>query len=237
MAAIDLDLIVADARKRITRPATNREHVIVVLSGQCDLQCGSETWKSVGGRSSVFDGRATALYVPAGAEWSVSTKTSSQLAAISTDAESGTCAQFVNPEDVAVETRGVGTYRRVVHTLIGEDSAARRLLVGETFNDPGCWSAFPPHKHDTDGVDERQFHECFYFKMAPPTGFGIMLNYGLEPAWEEAFRVTDGDVVRIPAGYHTIVAAPDVQLYYLWALAGCSRELKWTTDPPIEILQ
>jgi len=41
--------------------------------------------------------------------------------------------------------------------------ATRRLMVGETVNRPGCWSSFPPHKHDEDRPREEVAMEEVFF--------------------------------------------------------------------------
>ncbi|MGQ9514477.1 MAG: 5-deoxy-glucuronate isomerase [Thermoproteota archaeon] len=44
--------------------------------------------------------------------------------------------------------------------------------------------------------------------------------------------VEDNDLVAIPRGYHPVVAGPGYRLYYLWAMAGRSREYgRFTIDP------
>jgi 5-deoxy-glucuronate isomerase len=48
---------------------------------------------------------------------------------------------------------------------------------------------------------------------------------------ERTFRVHDGDVAVIRSGYHPVVAAPGYDLYYLWVLAGESREMAPRLDP------
>ena len=52
----------------------------------------------------------------------------------------------------------------------------KRLMVGETFNPPGNWSSYPPHKHDgKDG--EPTLEEVYYFTIDPPQGFGQQILY------------------------------------------------------------
>src|SRR4051794_19637264 len=52
----------------VTRREEARETCVVVLSGRADLAAGDGEWRGLG-RSSVFDGPPTALYVPPGIEW------------------------------------------------------------------------------------------------------------------------------------------------------------------------
>ena len=109
---------------------------------------------------------------------------------------------------------------------------AQRLLVGETFNAPGEWSSFPPHKHDGhDG--EPALEEVYYFRFDRPDGFGFQGLYE-HAGSEEAVFLRHGAVVGIPRGYHPVCAAPGYRLYYFWALAprpGTPRALALHEDP------
>jgi 5-deoxy-glucuronate isomerase len=99
-------------------------------------------------RQGIFTERASAMCVPPGVTLTVTAE--SDLEAILVSAPSANAGEvaFVGPPDVAVNARGRGTYTREVHDLFVRDPYARRLMVGETFNPPGHWSSFPPHKHD-----------------------------------------------------------------------------------------
>src|SRR5262249_32783607 len=147
-------------------------------------------------------------------------------------APTGAPPRAIEPDDVAVQTRGREQWRREVHDIVGRDAPAQRLLVGETFNEPGGWSSFPPHKHD--GVDgEPELEEVYYYRFDRPEGFGFQALYTRDgPArHDDAVLVRHGSVVGIPCGYHPVCAAPGYRLYYLWALAGRGRTLVMHEDP------
>jgi 5-deoxy-glucuronate isomerase len=104
--------------------------------------------------------------------------------------------------------------------------------VGETFNDPGGWSSYPPHKHDVhDPPRQALLQEVYYFRLDPPQGFGIQRLYSPERGLDMTFTVQDGDTVLIPYGYHPVVAGAGYRLYYLWALAGQGRSMYLQEDP------
>ena len=107
-----------------------------------------------------------------------------------------------------------------VHDVIADTVPAQRLLVGETFNAPGEWSSFPPHKHD-GGDGEPALEEVYYYRFDRPDGFGFQGLYEWPTARgdERAVFLRHGAVVGIPRGYHPVCAAPGYRLYYLWALA------------------
>jgi 5-deoxy-D-glucuronate isomerase len=118
-------------------------------------------------------------------------------------------------------------YRREVHDLFVRDPYGRRLMVGETFNDAGNWSSYPPHKHDgRDG--EPVLEEVYYYRVDPADGFGLQVQYTADGE-HATHQVRDGDLVLLPYGYHPACAPPGYWLYYLWALPArsgrspCSR--------------
>jgi 5-deoxy-glucuronate isomerase len=135
----------------------------------------------------------------------------------------------VHPDDVVVQPRGKPGWERDVHDVIAGTVPARHLLVGETFNAPGQWSSFPPHKHD--GADgEPVLEEVYYYRFDRPDGFGFQGLY--EAGGEErAVFLRHGTIVGIPRGYHPVCAAPGYRLYYLWVLVGEERQLAMHEDP------
>ena len=109
------------------------------------------------------------------------------------------------------------------------DSSVKRLMVGETFNPPGNWSSYPPHKHDgRDG--EPVLEEVYYYRVSPPHGFGQQMLYAADGECH-THTVKDGDAVLLPYGYHPVSAPPGYRLYYLWAMAGAERRLALHEDP------
>jgi 5-deoxy-glucuronate isomerase len=128
-----------------------------------------------------------------------------------------------------VNARGRDIYAREVHDIFVTDGHAQRLMVGETFNPPGHWSSFPPHKHDgRDG--EPVLEEVYYFRIAPSQGFGQQMLYTADGECV-AHVVRDGDAVLLPYGYHPVSSPPGYRLYYLWAMAGAERRLALHEDP------
>ena len=144
-------------------------------------------------------------------------------------ARAGAEPVLVRPAEVRVNTRGRDQYTREVHDLFVDDPYAARLMVGETFNPPGNWSSYPPHKHD--GADgEPRLEEVYHFRITPSSGFA---HQSLYTAAGECVthQVKDGDAVLLPYGYHPVSAPPGYRVYYLWALAGDTRRLVPFEDP------
>ncbi len=128
---------------------------------------------------------------------------------------------------------GSGTYRRLVTPLLTVGVESVGLQVGETYNPPGGWSTYPPHRHDrrarrydgNGGDGESQHQEVYLFRFAPAGGFGLARLYeerghGGAAGNDQALVFRHGDALVIPQGYHTVCGAPGYHLHYLWALAG-----------------
>jgi 5-deoxy-glucuronate isomerase len=207
----------------------DEETVIVLQEGAGSMEAGGAAHRVA--RSGVFAERATALYLPPGVELTVTATTRLEAILISTLAASDRPSKpvLVRPDEVRVNARGRDHYAREVHDIFVDDAVVQRLIVGETFNPPGNWSSYPPHKHD--GADgEPRLEEVYHFRIDPPHGFA---HQELYTAAGEALihRVRDGDTVLLPYGYHPVSSPPGYRLYYLWALAGERRLLMPYEDP------
>ena len=205
----------------------DEESIVVLQEGRGVFAVGSHHWPVA--RQGVFKERATAVYLPVAVDLTISAETLIEAVAFSTPAPSGGSAALVGPEHVVVNPRGRGNYSREVHNIFVDDPHARRLMVGETFNPPGNWSSFPPHKHDGRN-GEPTLEEVYYFRVDPPQGFGQQMLY-TNDGESAVHAVRDGDVVLLPYGYHPVSTAPGYRLYYLWGMAGEQRRLALFEDP------
>lgn len=213
------------------------ESVLVILSGTCDVAAGDQQWSGLGGRENVFSGVATTVYLPPGCQHRVSTDAGAEIAVIRAPADPGGEPYVIPPRDVEVVRRGRASHLREVHTILDGRRPAGALIVGETFNEAGAWSSYPPHKHDVDDLPRQALlQEVYHFRLVPAQGFGFQRIYSPERNIDEAYVIKDGDSVLIPHGYHPVVAAAGYRLYYLWALAGRGRELRMVEDPAHEWL-
>jgi len=205
----------------------DEETIFVLQQGRGRLVTPDQSWTV--SRESVFTERATALCVPPGVRLTVHADSDLEAILISAPAEAGGAVGFIGPGDVTVNARGRGSYAREVHDVFVRDPYARRLMVGETFNPPGHWSSFPPHKHDGRN-GEPCLEEVYHFRVSPAHGFGHQMLY-TEDGESVTHQVHDGDAVLLPYGYHPVSAPPGYSLYYLWAMAGDQRQLALYEDP------
>jgi 5-deoxy-glucuronate isomerase len=207
--------------------APGEESIVVLQEGRGVLTVDGREWPV--SRSSVFTERATAMYVPPNTRVRVAATTPIEAVVVSAAVEGGGEPALVTPDQVRVTARGREAYAREVHDIFVTDPHARRLIVGETFNPPGHWSSYPPHKHDGRN-GEPTLEEVYYYRIDPLQGFGHQMLYTADG---EAVThvVRDGDAVLLPYGYHPVSAPPGYRLYYLWAIAGAERRLALYEDP------
>ncbi len=221
------------SRLRLAAGASHKYHiageetVLVLQEGSGTFTTPEGSWKL--SRAGVFDERASAVYIPPGVNLAVTAETPLEAILFSTPAPAGGHPAAIGPDGVEVNSRGRGTYTREVHNLLVTDPHAKRLMVGETFNPPGHWSSYPPHKHDgRDG--EPVLEEVYYYRLSPAQGFGQQMLYTNDGECT-THTVRDGDAVLLPYGYHPVSSPPGYTLYYLWAMAGGERRLALHEDP------
>lgn len=213
----------------------SHECVIDLLEGTIDIWRGNQFWQQVS-RDSFFREGPTLLCIPPYSSGHLRAETSAVVLEVRAPvADSGQWA-VVRPGDAPPREVGQGNWQRTIWPGTSQLPVTQRLLVGETFNPPGGWSSYPPHKHDTvQPPHELPYEEIYFFRFTPPGGFGLQRIYGLQPdgtPFDVALTVEDGDAVLIPRGYHPVVAAPGYAMGYLWALCGEGKQYgAWTVDP------
>jgi 5-deoxy-glucuronate isomerase len=179
---------------------------VVVESGHGTLTADNETVET-SPRNDVFGGVGWSAFAGRAATLTADEHLRCLIVWRAYDGDAET--RVISPSDVQVEDRGTGTFARTVRTYLPEGP----LIAGETINPPGGWSSYPPHRHD-------DFEEAYLYRFSPASGFGLAAQYDATGETSEANIVRDGDVTRIPHGYHPVVAAPGYAMAYTWALAG-----------------
>ncbi|WP_245920947.1 5-deoxy-glucuronate isomerase [Melghirimyces profundicolus] len=211
------------------------EVALVILSGKISISSQGKEWRRVGSRNSVFEGKATTIYIPCSSEYDLTAESAAEVAVCKAKADKKFEPFIILPEEVVVNRRGRDTWQREVHDIIVENGRNRvhRIVVGETFNHPGHWSSFPPHKHDGEHApEEPDLEEVYHYQLSPRQGFGVQLHYTKDLCIDDAYIVRHGDSFAIDRGYHPVSAGGGYQLYYLWFLAGKSGRLLNPFDDP-----
>ena len=210
---------------------------LVILSGTCEVRVNDSVFERLGGRATVFDGRATGVYVPRESAFEVRGGAGGvEVAVCRCPASERYPARVVRPGDVVVHDVGGPGFKRYVHDILGTQMSAGSMLVGETFTLQGNWSSYPPHKHDVEALpDEVRQEELYLYKIRPAHGFGIQYVYSRPDSprgpLEAPMALRDNDVTIMPFGYHPVAAPPGYDVYYLWFLAGRTRQMRPHDDP------
>jgi len=201
------------------------ELLCVVLSGCADIDVGGQSFARVGRRADIWGGPADSVYCGTGQAVT--------LRALGEDTEvavaGGLCAQAfspfrITPEEVTmVDVGSAETHsrRRIFH-ILGQNANGRagRLLVSELYADPGCWSGYPPHKHDIERPsEETAFEEVYHFRFRPESGFGAQYRY-VDPGEASVVMTRHGDTCLVDRGYHPTVTSPGHEGYIFTILVG-----------------
>ena len=205
------------------------EAAFVVLGGTCEGDWGAGA-RQIGRRKNVFDGFPYTLYLPSGNQVSFKAETVCEIAECRVPSTARLEAKLITPEDVVSSLRGGGNASRQIVDVMQTGFPADKLMVIEVYTPGGNWSSYPPHKHDTHKPPaEVDLDEIYYFRIKQEGGFAFQHLYGGEDR-EQTLKTRDGDVVLVHDGFHSVVAGPGYDTYYLNFLAGTSRTMAITED-------
>jgi myo-inosose-2 dehydratase/5-deoxy-glucuronate isomerase len=224
------------AAEAISVALHDAEACIVVMTGKVTIETGSQTWRDIGDRDSVFDDRAPyAVYLPPGETARIVARTAAEIAIGSAPAAAGPPARLIAPGSMKRFKRGEGSNTRYVCDILPQTEPASHLLLVEVVTPAGHSSSYPPHKHDTDNLPaESSLEETYYHRLKPAQGFAFQRVYTDDRSIDEALAVEDHDVVLVPRGYHPVVVPHGYDSYYLNVMAGPKREWHFKNDPAHE---
>jgi len=209
-----------------------RELGLVLLGGRCSVRSSRGTWNGIGRRPNVFRGMPYALYLPIETDLTIEAETECDVAFCYARAEQYFDPCLITPADIEVEIRGGANATRQINKIIRPEFRAQRLLIVEVYTPGGNWSSYPPHKHDVHNPPhEVDLEEIYYYRVDRPEGYAIQKVYTTDRRLDHTLTVRDGDLVRVPEGYHPVVAAHGYNVYYLNVLAGSARSMAASDDP------
>lgn len=208
----------------IEQSLPRHESVYVVLSGTADIVVDGERFAAVGRRSDIWSGQADSVYAPPGSTVRIDNATGPVEIAVAGGLcdDDGLKPFRIAPDEVAMVDVGspdTHSRRRIFH-ILGQNGQGRagNLLVSELYADPGCWSGYPPHKHDDDRQGETAHDELYHYRYEPGTGFGAQIIYA--DGRSECFMVQDRDTILVDRGYHPTVTSPGHRCYIFTILVG-----------------
>lgn len=221
------------------------ELALVNLTGRYAIGSTRGTWSDFGGRRTVFEGGAHALYLPRRTQFSVTAEEEGEFAVTWVPTQQDRDPWFIRPEQVSRSIRGGDNVSRQINDLLPPGSPVDKLVLVEVYTPSGNWSSYPPHKHDRHVTDsegrliEADLEEIYYYKLDRPEGFAYQRIYtdGNSPIHaagnpiDALIRAEDGCVVLVPEGYHPVVSGPGYTTYYLNVLAGSAQSLANQEDP------
>jgi len=199
------------------------ETVFVITEGNCNFYLENKLFAEMK-RSNVFDEPPLAIYLPPFLDYKIEFLGETEICVLSCSAKGISKPVFVDKKKLKFRRVGEETYFRNIIDIITDDFPSERLIVGETINDPGNWSSYPPHKHDKNNLPvETKLEELYFFKIKPKKGFGFIRIF--DETEDNIFLLRNNEVVTIPQGYHPVAVAPKFQIYYLWVLCGNTKKL------------
>ena len=230
---LEFGIIELKAGEEVEYYTKENEVAFIILGGRCTVTIDDGTvFANVGGRRTVFEGKAHSIYIGRHHKVTVSTDWSVKIAVNATAVDCDTLAEVITPDRVRVAMLGQRSFERETHFIVDGSTHAKRLTIGEAFVTPGNWAGFPPHKHDVDNMPgEGVLEEVYYFLFQPQQGFALQRVYTKDGTLDECYVVKQDDLVEFPYGYHTTVGAPGYNTYFLWSMAGEHQGFFRSNDP------
>lgn len=217
--------------REISLDSVDDEVGLVILSGKCDVRINGKVFADLGARQSVFSGKPTGVYIPRRKKYAVFSR-GVEIAVCKAKCHKDSEVALISPDEIKEVPVGKDNWQRQVRMIIGENSPAVNLIVGETFNPAGNWSGTPAHKHEQMNMPQESLHEeLYYFRTDKPQGFGVERFYSYDKGINELIYLENHSVTFMPWGYHQIVAGPGYNLYYLFFLSGEGTNLSGVPDP------
>lgn len=230
---LEFGIIELDAGEILPFSTGDKETAFIVLEGHCHVEFGDTRWETIGNRQSVFENRkAECFYMPREQELTIIAADHVKIAVCATPVTEKTEPQLLREDRVVLKVLGEPPYQRETSFLIDGSTNAKVLTIGEGYCTEGNWAGFPPHKHDVNNMPaECVAEEIYYFLFDPKQGFAVQCIYTADGSVDEAYRVKQDELVELPYGYHTTVATPGYQTYFLWLMAGDFQGFNRSSDP------
>ena len=216
------------------RFSTGQDEIVVVpLNGGVAVEVGG-VHCDLDGRANVFAGPTDVAYIGIGQAVTMHSAPGGRFALCGARTDRSLPMRYLPPDKVPVELRGAGQSSRQVRNFgTPEALEAGKIIACEVITPGGNWSSYPAHKHDTQGPQESELEEIYYFEIAAgpagQPGFGFMRTTSSPGKDIDILEeVHDRDTVLVPYGWHgPCVAAPGFDMYYLNVMAGPAAERAW----------
>ena len=230
---LEFGIIELNAGDSLDFYTADKETAFIMLEGCCNVLCDGEVWENIGNRRNVFENRkAECFYMPREQELTIVAAQQLKIAVCATPVAEKTAPQVLREDHAVLKMLGEQPFQRETSFLIDGNSNAKVLTIGEAYVTKGNWAGFPPHKHDENNMPaECVAEEIYYFLFNPTQGFAVQCMYTADGSMDEAYRVKNDELVEFPYGYHTTVATPGYDTYFLWMMAGDYQGFNRSNDP------
>ena len=230
---LEFGMIELDAGEKLDFFTADKETAFIMLEGHCNVTFRDVKWERIGNRNSVFENRrAESFYMPIEQNLTIEALDHIKIAVCATPVSEKTEPQLLREDRVVLKLLGRVPFQRETSFIIDGTTNAKVLTIGEAYCTEGNWAGFPPHKHDEDNMPtECICEEIYYFLFDPKQGFAVQCLYTADGEIDEAYRVKYDELVEFPKGYHTTVATPGYQTYFLWLMAGDYQGFNRSNDP------
>lgn len=231
---VQLKILEMELNSSYEESLAKQEVCIVALTGKITITDFTQTFKKIGTRGSVFEKIPTdSVYISNNQTFKVTAESKAKVLIAYSPSTRQLPTKLIAAKDNTIEYRGKYQNKRLVHTILSDDSPiANSLLVVEVYTDGGNWSSYPPHKHDQDNLPtESLLEETYYHEMDPPQGFVFQRVYTDDRSIDETMTVECGEVVVVPKGYHPVSVPDGYNSYYLNVMAGPTRKWQFHNDP------
>ena len=230
---LEFGIIELNAGDKLDYSTGDRETAFIMLEGHCNVYFGDEKSENVGNRNTVFENRkAECFYMPIEMDLTIEAIDHIKIVVSGTPVTEKTEPQLLREDHAVLKVLGEQPFERETSFLIDGNSNAKVLTIGECYVTKGNWAGFPPHKHDENNMPvECICEEIYYFLFNPKQGFGVQCLYTSDGSIDEAYRVKNDELVEFPYGYHTTVATPGYETYFLWLMAGDYQGFNRSNDP------
>jgi 5-deoxy-glucuronate isomerase len=121
--------------------------------------------------------------------------------------------RVITPKEVEIE----GSAGKSLRVCVREGP----MIVGESVQQPGVWSSWPPHRHEQEEVS--------LYRFDPKAGLGMRILDTREGD-RRAEVLRDGDFRRQRSGFHAAAATPGATMYALWVMSGASTKVEPEPD-------
>lgn len=214
---LDFRVVSLGAGDEYIHSAPGRETAVTPLQGSGRVKVDGDVIDL--SRSGVFEEVPQVLYAPPGSALAVRADRDFLCAVGGAPAEGGLPVRVFHPSEMRTELRGGGASHRQISHILSHPLPAERLILYEVYVPRGMWSGWAPHCHD-GYADSPYLEEVYYFRLQPANGFALHRNWREDSDFDEVMTCGDGDVALVPEGFHSSVACPGTNMWFLNYLAG-----------------